>query len=760
MVEELENLDRIKVKFIDVKGKIKDTELSRVQNNDNQETDKLRTLNLFSIYQRALTPNNFGNKVLYIFDKNLLNHYYYKEINDLLNTDPNINSNNFISKQNIEIILSELNFNKLKIIGKKINKITEVYKSSEIITLSTKNKVNIYKEFILIDEKLLKVFNFVFEIEIEKIEFKFIKNNSVLKINNDNQKIIFIGDLDLTKGEYNIKYILEYMNKDDLENHFKILEQRGIDDYIRQYKLFKNEGISNINNENNLKVGIAYKYEKNVKEYFLPCINSYFNSCPNLGLQNIGATCYMNSTLQCFCHIDKFVNYFKYNNEKSLTKDKHPLSSSFKELIENLWPNEIDPSKKDYPPKDFKETISKLNPLFEGIAANDAKDLVNFIIMTLSLELSDDKVSQFVEYSQIGNSSQNYLKEKFMKEFELNNNTIISKLFYGINYNITQCLKCSKKTYNYQLYFFLIFPLEEVRKYKHPDPPTQNNIMNANMSMSLNLCASNSQPMIVNQPYYNQFGFNQIPRSVSVGANNMNMMNMGNYMNNSYMMPQQGVYPNNFNQFPMGMSMQNQFNNSMMSFQMPNNNYVMPVQAPQQQMPLQQPQQQPQPQQNQNQNNINKNEVTIDECFEYYIKENIMDGDNIMYCQQCKSQQKSTMATKIEMFPEVLIIILNRGVGLEFDVKINFKKMIDLEKYIGEKKDNNGKKTEYDLIGVISHLGESSDAGHFIAYCRDPIKREDWYKYNDSFVTKVEEENFQKEVVDFGMPYVLFYQKH
>jgi hypothetical protein len=266
--------------------------------------------------------------------------------------------------------------------------------------------------------------------------------------------------------------------------------------------------------------------------------------------------------------------------------------------------------------------------------------------------------------------------------------------------------------------------------------------------------------MIVSQPYYSQFGFNQIPRSVSVGANNMNMMNMGNYMNNSYMMPQQGVYPNNFNQFPMGMSMQNQFNNSMMSFQMPNNNYVMPVQAPQQQMPLQQPQQQPQQNQNQNQNNINKNEVTIDECFEYYIKENIMDGDNIMYCQQCKSQQKSTMATKIEMFPEVLIIILNRGVGLEFDVKIKFKKMIDLEKYIGEKKDNNGKKTEYDLIGVISHLGESSDAGHFIAYCRDPIKREDWYKYNDSFVTKVEEENFQKEVVDFGMPYVLFYQKH
>ena len=77
-----------------------------------------------------------------------------------------------------------------------------------------------------------------------------------------------------------------------------------------------------------------------------------------------------------------------------------------------------------------------------------------------------------------------------------------------------------------------------------------------------------------------------------------------------------------------------------------------------------------------------------------------------------------------------------------------------------KKKDENKENEiiQYDLIGVISHLGESSDAGHFIAYCRDPIKTENWYKYNDSFVTKVED--FQKEVVDFGMPYVLFYQKH
>lgn len=277
------------------------------------------------------------------------------------------------------------------------------------------------------------------------------------------------------------------------------------------------------------------------------------------------------------------------------------------------------------------------------------------------------------------------------------------------------------------------------------------------MNASLNLNISNSQPITMTQPLYNnnQIAYNQIPFSMSVGANNMNMMNMNNYMNNQFMMTPQGAYPNTFNQYPMSMSMSmpNQFNN-MMPFQTPNNNYIMPGQ---------QLQQQPQQNQNQsqNQNNVNKNEVSIDDCFEYSIKENIMSGDNSMYCQQCKSNQAFKMATKIVTFPEVLIIILNRGVGLEFDVKINFETKINLKKYI-EKEKNDEKKDDiqfqYDIIGVISHLGESSDAGHFIAYCRDPIKRYNWYKYNDSFVTEVID--FKKEVVDFGMPYVLFYQKH
>ena len=95
----------------------------------------------------------------------------------------------------------------------------------------------------------------------------------------------------------------------------------------------------------------------------------------------------MNATLQCFNHIEKFVNFFKYSPHalEKYNSDSSSLSYSFKLLIDKLWPNNFNPNNKPYTyyaPNDFKTKISKMNSLFEGIAANDAKDLVNFIIMT------------------------------------------------------------------------------------------------------------------------------------------------------------------------------------------------------------------------------------------------------------------------------------------------------------------------------------------------------------------------------------------
>ena len=203
-------------------------------------------------------------------------------------------------------------------------------------------------------------------------------------------------------------------------------------------------------------------------------IKQYFTAPLLIGLDNIGATCYMNATLQCFCNIEKFVNYFKYNkyliNFVRNDTYKQKLSSAFKLLTEKLWPDTY-MNQTHYAPYNFKELISSMNPLFKGVAANDSKDLVNFIIMTLHEELNKVKdnnmnmnANNFASF--VDQRNQLLMLNNFMENFKATNRSIVSDLFYGVNCGMTQCSSCNSLSYNYQTYFFLVFPLEEVRKYK------------------------------------------------------------------------------------------------------------------------------------------------------------------------------------------------------------------------------------------------------------------------------------------------------
>ena len=428
-----------------------------------------------------------------------------------------------------------------------------------------------------------------------------------------------------------IKYDNETFNSNNLP--MNINEIKNDINNNSNKETFNNEPQFLKKSENHINKNVSYNKSNNNEnegEYNLdyqtntPDIRDNFPFPPKIGLQNIGATCYMNATLQCFCHIEKFVNFFKYSQKviSMVRSNKNNLTSSFKLLIEKLWPNNYSESypQKYYAPEEFKNKISKLNPLFEGIAANDAKDLVNFIIMTLHQELNKAKKSNNNNNIILDQRNQQTMFNYFIHNFKLENQSIISDLFYGVNCNITQCCNCNANIYNYQIYFFLVFPLEEVRKFK-------------------------------------------------------------------------------------------------------NNNFL-------------------------------NNPVNIYDCFDYDRKVNFMYGENSMFCNYCRQNTNCKMCTNLITGPEILILLLSRGKGIEFNVKINFFEELDLSNYI-QLKDTGFK---YKLIGVITHIGESGMGGHFIAYCKDPISQS-WNKYNDAIVSEVQNKDFQSEVINFAMPYLLFYQK-
>lgn len=399
------------------------------------------------------------------------------------------------------------------------------------------------------------------------------------------------------------------------------------------------------------------------------------------GLANVGATCYMNATLQCFlnntelmsnlmCMIHSYPEFAKWKGQEG---DQYRLSGSLVQTALNAY--NFDPEKilgtnnnitvkgnfkihnigneikvgneykkvvdiwksydgKDlnefYAPYQFKNTISAMNELFKGVQANDSKDLINFMIMTMHDELNKAENQSPNNDMIVDQTNRDAAFSAFAKDFANKNKSVISDLFYAVNVNTTRCGGCNVTSYNYQTYFFLITPLEEVRKFVQ----------------------QNTAPLY---PLY-------------------------------------------------GISMLN---------------------------PL--------------------DKVSLYDCFDYDRKITTMNGQNAMYCNYCKTTWPAYMQTRLVTGPETLIIILNRGKGIEFNVKCTFPKFLDLRNYIEHIETG----TQYKLTGVVTHMGANNMSGHFIAQCLAADGQ--WYEYNDAMVKPIED--FEKEVIDYAMPYILFYQK-
>ena len=148
------------------------------------------------------------------------------------------------------------------------------------------------------------------------------------------------------------------------------------------------------------------------------------------------------------------------------------------------------------------------------------------------------------------------------------------------------------------------------------------------------------------------------------------------------------------------------------------------------------------------------NRVSIYECFCYNQKSDLFTGENKNYCNICKQLFDSIYTSKIFTAPNLLILILNRGKNNIYNVKLDFTEVIDITQFVLQK---DKQQIIYSLYGVITHIGQSGPNAHFVASCKSPIDNK-WYRYNDAMVNPIN--NIQKDIFDFGNPYILFYFKN
>ena len=363
-----------------------------------------------------------------------------------------------------------------------------------------------YDEFELIDKELYSLIFKKSNIGIYG-ECYFINDYLCIKMPSQiNQKkstqIYIFGSLNINHT-FKATHLLEYNSVKDFEINFNYANKKGgFDKYINSFE-FKNNYIEELTDINNKSLGLIYNLNiehnnKNIVE--ANDIISVFSMPPLIGLKQENSFTSMNATLQCFCQIKKFVNYFKYNkhleqilNNNYANNNKTLLVKAFKNLIENLWPSNYSYSNsslinkkeknKFYNPIDFKNHLISINNILNSSEENKCKDIIEFIIMNLHEGLNkknsnNNNIGQNI--IRMDKSNQNLMLSIFAKNFMNNNASIISDLFFWTNQSIIQCMNCGIKSYEYQTNYLLIFPIEEIYKYKYNQNMINMSIMNIN----------------------------------------------------------------------------------------------------------------------------------------------------------------------------------------------------------------------------------------------------------------------------------------
>ena len=199
---------------------------------------------------------------------------------------------------------------------------------------------------------------------------------------------------------------------------------------------------------------------------------------PSLGLDQIDHPRNINAVLQCLAHIPELAEgilelgykekYFKENQNVE-------LSRNFASVVNNIFfPMKYDNKSRTYYPKNFVDTFNQMCPLIN--VENPPQyfniyDMIKFILDTFHSELnikkmnSSNQFGELNEENEIDLSNEKDVLVKFLTKFTNSNNSLISKLFFGLTKYKYVCNKCGNTKYDFDYYSHIYFDLPKIKKY-------------------------------------------------------------------------------------------------------------------------------------------------------------------------------------------------------------------------------------------------------------------------------------------------------
>ena len=245
-------------------------------------------------------------------------------------------------------------------------------------------------------------------------------------------------------------YCNENCRKKDFSNHM-ITCKKGLFDSMKK----KNENLSKIIFDRKVN------YEKNKKEE---------KNFPILGLSNLGNSCYMNASLQCFFAIKELTNYFfNYFKEDHLNKDnilgtRGVLTIAYINLLLNI---NNTTNNKYFSPETFKIILGLCSKKYEGNEQEDAHEFITYLLDMMHEDLNrvinKPNINENEENTKNINISENEKSILDWNNFLKRNQSVIIDIFYGQYKSCVLCPLCNFKSISFNSFSSLELPISESR---------------------------------------------------------------------------------------------------------------------------------------------------------------------------------------------------------------------------------------------------------------------------------------------------------